>query len=77
MAIRSFQQYIRENRSVGKSLLRKPSVSKTVQVLDDGVEIIINISLSRYEQHTEVINFLMRLADELSAFEEGWSKTDR
>jgi len=58
MAVRSFQQYLREQ-----------SVSKTLEVVNDGVEIIINISLSRQEQHVETIQFLRRVADELSALD--------
>ena len=58
MAVRSFQQYLREH-----------SVSKTLEVVNDGVEIVINISLCRNERHAEVIQFLRRIADELSAFE--------
>ena len=58
MAVQSFQQYLREQ-----------SVSKTLEVVNDGVEIVINISLSRNEQHAEVIQFLRRIADELSALE--------
>ena len=58
MAVQSFQQYLREQ-----------SVSKTLDVVNDGVEIVINISLSRNERHAQVIQFLRRIADELSALE--------
>jgi hypothetical protein len=58
MAVQSFQQYLREQ-----------SVSNTLEVVNDGVEIVINISLSRNERHAEVIHFLRRIADELSALE--------
>lgn len=66
MAVQSFQQYLREQ-----------SVSNTLEVVNDGVEIIINISLSRHERHAEVINFLRRVADELSALEKAYSKDAR
>lgn len=58
MAVQSFQQYLQEQ-----------SVSKTLEVVNDEVEIVINISLSRNDHHTEVIQFLRRIADELSALE--------
>jgi hypothetical protein len=66
MAVRSFQQYLREQ-----------SVSKTLEVVNNGVEIIINISLSRHERHAEVIHFLRRVADELSALEKASRKDEK
>ena len=66
MAVQSFQQYLREQ-----------SVSKTLEVVNDGVEIVINISLSRNERHAEVIHFLRRVADELSALERAFQKDAR
>lgn len=66
MAVQSFQQYLREQ-----------SVSKTLEVVNDGVEIVINITLCRNERHTEVIHFLRRVADELSALERALQKDTR
>lgn len=66
MAVQSFQQYLREQ-----------SVSKTLEVVNDGVEIVINISLSRNERHAEVIHFLRRVADELSALERAFQQDAR
>ena len=66
MAVRSFQQYLREH-----------SVSKTLEVVNDGVEIVINISLSPNERHAEVVHFLRRVADELSALDKAFRKDAR
>ena len=69
MSIRTFQQYVREQGHKKSTPLTESAVSKTLELVNDGVEIVINITLSRHEQHTEVIRFLRRVADELSALE--------
>jgi len=66
MAVQSFQQYLREH-----------SASKTLEVVNDGVEIVINISLSPNERHAEVVHFLRRVADELCALDKAFQKDAR
>lgn len=69
MALRGFRQFIREKDRDGRAYLAEQSVSKTLEFLDDGIEIVINITLSKQEQHGEAIQFLRRVADELTALE--------
>lgn len=69
MALRGFRQFIKENNRQGRSCCKEQSVSKTLEFLKDGIEIVINITLSKQEQHTEAIRFLRRVADELTALE--------
>ena len=69
MALRGFRQFIKDRARLESSCFQEHSASKTVEILHDGIEIIINISLSKYEHNGEAIQFLRRVADELSALE--------
>lgn len=69
MALRRFRHFIKEQDRLCGTFLKEQSVSKTLEFLNDGIEIVINITLSKQEQHAEAIQFLRRVADELSALE--------
>jgi hypothetical protein len=69
MGIRSFHQYMREQSADTRSHVQEPSVTNSFEIVQDGVEIIINITLTKDQQHTEVVRFLRRIADELSILE--------
>ena len=69
MAIKRFSKYLREQYNSGNEL----PTSKTIEYSDDGFDIAIYITLSRQEQHADVIRFLRRVADELSALERATS----
>ncbi len=69
MAIRRFKQFVKEQSPQGGSCLTEHQVSKTFEFLNDEFEIVINITLPRQEDHAEAIQFLRRVADELSALE--------
>jgi hypothetical protein len=68
MAIKRFSKYLREQYYDSNSGNELPT-SKTIEYSDDGFDIAIHITLSRQEQHADVIRFLRRVADELSALE--------
>jgi hypothetical protein len=69
MAIRRFKQFVKDRDSEDKKCLCEQPTSKTLEFINDGFEIVINITLSRQEQHAEAIQFLRRVADELSALD--------
>lgn len=74
MGLRSFHQYMREQSTDNRPHHQEPSVPNPFEVVKDGVEIIINITLSRDQQHAEVVRFLRRIADELSILERAVTK---
>jgi hypothetical protein len=74
MAIRRFKQFVKERERHGKRFLTEQPTSKTLEFANDGFEITINITLSKQEQHWEAIQFLRRVADELSALERATRK---
>jgi hypothetical protein len=76
MALLSFQEFIREVGPRERGLLIERAVSKSFEVVNDGVEIVINITLARKEQHSEIITFLRRVADELSVLEKASASFD-
>ncbi|MFN4895309.1 MAG: hypothetical protein ACK5HO_05955 [Pseudomonadota bacterium] len=69
MAIRRFKQYVKDRDRHGSWFLTEQPTSKTLEFANDGFEISINITLSKQEQHWEAIQFLRRVADELSVLE--------
>jgi hypothetical protein len=69
MAIRRFKQFVKDRDITDKTCLYEQPTSKTLEFANDGFEIVINITLSRQEQHIQAIQFLRRVADELSALE--------
>jgi hypothetical protein len=69
MAIRRFKQFVEDRDGQGRACLNEQPTSKTLEFANDGFEIVINITLSRQEQHIKAIQFLRRVADELSALE--------
>lgn len=69
MAIRRFKQFVKDRHRHGSRFLTEQPTSKTLEFADDGFEITINITLTRQEQHWEAIQFLRRVADELTALE--------
>jgi hypothetical protein len=73
MAITRFSKYLREQNHDSNGGNKKPT-SKTIEYSDDGFDIAIYITLSRQEQHSQAIEFLRRVADELSALERATRK---
>jgi hypothetical protein len=69
MAIRRFKQFMETRDREGRSCLKGHAVSKTLEFQNDGFEVVITITLARQEQHAEAIQFLHRVANELSALE--------
>ena len=69
MAIRRFKQFVKDRDITDKTCLYEQPTSKTLEFANDGFAIVINITLSRQEQHIQAIQFLRRVADELSALE--------
>jgi hypothetical protein len=76
MAIRRFKQFVKEQANQGRSCLMEYPVSKTLEFHNDEFEVVINITLSKQEQHGEAIQFLRRVADELSALERATRPSD-
>lgn len=76
MAIRRFKQFVKQQATHGRACLREQQVSKTFEFLNDEFEVVINITLPRQEDHAEAIQFLRRVADELSALERATRKLD-
>jgi|GEM_PF-2136565 len=69
MPIRSFSEYLEEQRCANTVALDEQPVSKTLEFANDGFEIVINITLSRQDQHADAVQFLRRVADELTALD--------
>ena len=69
MAIRRFKQFVEDRDRHRSRFLTEQPTSKILEFANDGFEITINISLTRQEQHWEAIQFLRRVADELTALE--------
>jgi hypothetical protein len=69
MAIKSFVDYLKNDYDLEDLCLHDSVISKNLQFCSDGMQIVINITLSRQEQHLEAIEFLRRVADELVALE--------
>lgn len=66
MAVKTFSEYLEEQCSAA---LGEQSVSKTLAFSQDGFEICISITLSRQDQHADAVQFLRRVADELTALD--------
>ena len=79
MAIRRFKQFVKDRDRHGTRFLTEQPTSKTLEFANDGFEIAINITLAKQEQHAEAIQFLRRVADELTALEKATRppKSDR
>jgi hypothetical protein len=75
MAIRRFKQFVKDRDTKDTTCLYEQPTSKTLEFTNDGFEIVINITLSRHEQHAEAIQFLRRVADELTALEKATRPT--
>jgi hypothetical protein len=69
MPIRRFKEFVKDRDGQGRTCLNEQPTSKTLEFANDGFEIVINITLARQEQHAEAIQFLRRVADELTALE--------
>jgi len=69
MAIRRFKQFVKDRDGQDITCLNEQATSKTLEFTNDGFEIVINITLTKQEQHIQAIQFLRRVADELSALE--------
>ncbi len=69
MAIRRFKQFVGDRNAKDTTCLYEQPTSKTLEFTKDGFEITINITLTKQEQHIDAIQFLRRVADELSALD--------
>jgi hypothetical protein len=68
MALLKFKQFHKREATLREDA-SSPSLSKLYDINQDGMEIHINIVLTKHEQHLLVVQFLHRVADELSAIE--------
>ena len=68
MALLKFKQFHKRAANIHEST-QTPSLSKLYDINQDGMEIHINIVLTKHEQHLQVVQFLYRVADELAAIE--------
>jgi hypothetical protein len=68
MALLKFKQFHKRAANIHEST-QTPSLSKLYDINQDGMEIHINIVLTKHEQHLRVVQFLYRVADELAAIE--------
>ena len=68
MALLKFKQFHRRE-AILREDVSGPSLSKLYDINQDGMEIHINIVLTKHEQHLQVVQFLYRVADELAAIE--------
>ena len=68
MALLKFKQFHKRAANIHEST-HTPSLSKLYDINQDGMEIHINIVLTKHEQHLQVVQFLYRVADELAAIE--------
>jgi hypothetical protein len=68
MALLKFKQFDKRQANIDEST-QTPSLSKLYDINQDGMEIHINIVLTKHEQHLQVVQFLYRVADELAAIE--------
>lgn len=68
MALLKFKQFHKREANIHEST-QTPSLSKLYDINQDGMEIHINIVLTKHEQHLQVVQFLYRVADELAAIE--------
>lgn len=69
MSVRPFVDYLKDDQNFKDLCLHDSGVSKTLEFNNDSMQIVINITLSRQEQHLEAIAFLRHVADELEALE--------
>jgi len=69
MAIKRFSEYVKDNTPANCKLITEQPFCKTLSIEKDGMEVCVNILLSRHEQHRQVIRFLRRVADELEILE--------
>ena len=67
MPIQTFLEYVRGNEPTKSNLIGDQSVSKTLKFAEDDFEIVININLSKAEQHKDAIKFLHQVTAELYA----------
>lgn len=69
MALLKFKQFHKTRSTCLSEETQHPSLSKLYDINQDGMEIHINIVLTKHEQHLQVVQFLYRVADELAAIE--------
>lgn len=69
MALLKFKQFHKSRSTCLQEETQPPSLSKLYDINQDGMEIHINIVLTKHEQHLQVVQFLYRVADELAAIE--------
>jgi hypothetical protein len=69
MALLKFKQFHKSRSSCLQEEAQASSPSKLYDINQDGMEIHINIVLTKHEQHLQVVQFLYRVADELAAIE--------
>jgi hypothetical protein len=50
------------------------AVRKTLEFSHDEMRVVINITLTKHEQHAEAIQFIRRVADDLAAVERAANK---
>jgi hypothetical protein len=50
------------------------AVRKTLEFSHDEMRVVINITLTKHEQHAEAIQFIRRVADDLAAVEKAANK---
>jgi hypothetical protein len=78
MAIKSFLEYTEQRNRVQTTLLNEPILNKQLEFLEDGFEILVKITLTHQDQHSEAAKFLRRVATELdvlsNVFQENRSK---
>ena len=68
MALLKFKQFHKRAANTHEGT-QTPSLSKLYDINQDGMEIHINIVLTKHEQHLQVVQFLYRVADELASIE--------
>jgi hypothetical protein len=68
MALMKFKQFHKREAPLSEDAY-SPSLSKLFDINQDGMEIHINIVLTKHEQHLQVVQFLYRVAEELTAIE--------
>lgn len=69
MPLLKFKQFHKNRSNCLQEETQTPSLSKLYDINQDGMEIRINIVLTKHEQHLQVVQFLYRVADELAAIE--------
>jgi hypothetical protein len=64
------EKLVKEEQNSGEKLrLSAETVSKNVEVIDDGTEIVISIKITHQEQRSEVMHALHQVFEQLTALE--------